>query len=101
MIDLKMPSVSGLELLRWLREQPEFQTLPIILTSSSHRQDLLAAFSLGANGYVIKPGNSDQLLNLVRALQPFWSSESIEPGWVRLRRKPTGAAGSDQPSLRQ
>jgi CheY-like chemotaxis protein len=69
-LDLKMPRVSGFEVLAWLREQPEFRRLPVVVLSGFEGQhDIDRAYALGANLYVIKPQDPEQLLSVVERLK--------------------------------
>lgn len=71
-LDLKMPRKSGIELLEWMRGQPELQHLPVaILTSSKEPLDVKRAYELGARTYCIKPVENARLQALVQALHPF------------------------------
>ena len=73
MLDLQMPRVSGLEVLKWIREQSEFSLLPVvILTSSDQAPDARRAYELGANSYLIKPGNFEELAQMARRLGASW-----------------------------
>jgi CheY-like chemotaxis protein len=70
LLDLNLPRRSGLEVLKWTRDQPALRAIPIvILTSSSQDRDIASAYSLGANGYLVKPPSPDKLLELVTALR--------------------------------
>src|SRR5688572_11336740 len=61
LLDLKLPLVPGLRVLSWLREQPEFETmLVVILTSSKEDRDIDRAYRLGANSYLVKPPNANK-----------------------------------------
>lgn len=72
-LDLKMPRKSGMDVLRWLRQQPVLQCLPVIvLSSSAHRYDLERAYRLGANAFVVKPASNDERLQLARFIKGFW-----------------------------
>lgn len=80
LLDLKMPKVDGLETLHLIREQPEWRTLPIvILTSSREEADLVRGYSLGANGYVVKPVNFDQFISAVSQIGVFWALVNEPP----------------------
>jgi CheY-like chemotaxis protein len=73
LLDLKLPRLSGLELLEWMRERPALRTLPVvILTSSREGRDLERAYALGANSYLVKPVAFEALLELVRAIGLYW-----------------------------
>src|SRR3954468_2258939 len=64
-LDLKMPRQDGLQVLKWLRKQPEFRRLPtVMLSGSGLEQDVEAAYALGVNSYFSKPSRHEDLLNL-------------------------------------
>jgi two-component system response regulator len=73
LLDLKLPKVDGLEVLRRLRADPRTKLLPIvILTSSNEEQDLLKGYDFGANSYVRKPVDFGQFTEAVRQLGLYW-----------------------------
>lgn len=73
LLDLKLPRRSGLEVLEWARAQPALQALVVVvLTSSRENADLRRAYALGANSYLVKPVNFDDLLQLVGTLNLYW-----------------------------
>lgn len=73
LLDLNMPRMDGLELLRRLRADPATKTMPVvILTSSSEDQDVLRSYDLGANSYVRKPVNFEQFVEAARHLGLYW-----------------------------
>jgi CheY-like chemotaxis protein len=72
-LDIKLPRVSGLEVLRWIRSQPEVRRLVVIvLTSSNHPTDLRQAYDLGANSYVVKPASYEHLVQFAEAFKSYW-----------------------------
>lgn len=72
-LDLKMPRMSGLDVLKWIRTQPALIDRPvIILTSSSGNTDIQSAYSQGANSYLVKPGKPGELFAIVRSLKDYW-----------------------------
>jgi CheY-like chemotaxis protein len=74
MLDLKMPRKGGLEVLEWLRDHPEYRVIPtIILTSSKLNDDVIKAYGLGANSYLVKPANFDDLQRMVKTAHEYWT----------------------------
>lgn len=72
-LDLKLPLKDGLEVLGWIRQQPHFENLVVlVLTSSSEPSDLKRAYGLGANSYLVKPPTAAQLLDLTKAFKWYW-----------------------------
>jgi len=73
LLDLKLPRRSGLEVLGWLRQQPELRRLPvIILTSSQENTDVNRAYDLGANSYLVKPLGLNALVEVVTTINMYW-----------------------------
>ncbi len=73
LLDLKLPRVDGLEVLRQLRADERTRRLPVvILTSSQEQQDIMAGYDLGANSYVRKPVDFTQFAEAVRTLGLYW-----------------------------
>lgn len=73
LLDLKLPKVNGLEVLRQLRGDPRTRRLPVvILTSSKEESDLISTYDLGANSFVRKPVDFDQFLDAARQLGLYW-----------------------------
>jgi two-component system response regulator len=73
LLDLKLPKIDGLEVLRRVRADPRTRRLPVvILTSSKEEEDLVRAYDLGANSYVRKPVAFDQFVEAVGQLQVYW-----------------------------
>ncbi len=74
LLDLKMPKVDGLEVLRAVKADPRLRVIPVvILTSSREEQDLVRSYELGVNAYVVKPVEFDKFLHAVRELGLFWA----------------------------
>jgi two-component system, response regulator len=73
LLDLKLPRVDGLEVLKRLRSDERTRLLPVvILTSSKEQQDMLDGYGLGANSYVRKPVNFEQFVSAVEQLKLYW-----------------------------
>lgn len=74
LLDLKMPKVNGLEVLRQLKGDPELKVIPVIvLTSSREERDLIESYRLGVNAYVVKPVNYQSFVEAVRQVGAFWA----------------------------
>ncbi len=85
LLDLKLPRLSGFEVLAWLRQQPGLRRLPVvILTSSAQLADISRAYDLGANSYLVKPVAFDALRDTVNTLSRYW---------IRLNEKPPLGGG--------
>lgn len=81
LLDLKLPKVDGLEVLRRIRADDRTRFLPVVvLTSSREEQDLLASYSNGCNSYVRKPVNFAEFLEAVRQLGLYWLLLNETPG---------------------
>jgi len=72
-LDLKLPFISGHDVLAWIRRQRELESLVVIvLTSSNEPSDLNRCYALGANSYVVKPPTPEQLEDLAKAFKWYW-----------------------------
>lgn len=79
LLDLKLPLVSGLEVLAWMRGHPELSALPVIvLTSSDDHRDIEAATALGVDAYLVKPVAFTDLLARVLTVASIWRLETSE-----------------------
>ena len=73
LLDLNLPLVPGFDVLKWIREQPRFRDLPVVVFSSSGRaEDRARAEALGANDYLLKPSSGDLFREVVEALERRW-----------------------------
>jgi CheY-like chemotaxis protein len=80
LLDLKMPKIDGLEVLRQIKEDPNLHTIPIVaLTSSREEKDIVLSYKLGVNAYVVKPVNFNEFVESVKRLGLFWllTNESL------------------------
>lgn len=83
LLDLKMPKVDGLEVLRQIKAHPKLKTIPVVmLTSSREEADLIRSYQLGVNGYVVKPVEFGAFMAAVRHVGAFWAvvNEAPPPG---------------------
>ncbi|MDX9748206.1 MAG: response regulator [Paludibacter sp.] len=73
LLDLKMPKVNGLEVLKVLKSHAKFSTIPIvILTTSSESSDVHEAYQLGANSYIVKPVDFEKFLDVAKQIDLYW-----------------------------
>ena len=80
LLDLKLPRVLGMDVLKWIRSRLEFKTLPVvILTASGQRADWERGYRLGVNSYMIKPSSLDDLLRVVQCLSDYWFRYNLLP----------------------
>lgn len=80
LLDLNMPLVSGVEFLGWLRRQPRLRRIPVVvLTSSNAPADVAAAYDAGANGYLVKPLQHNDLVDTLCAFRSYWLERNQAP----------------------
>jgi CheY-like chemotaxis protein len=74
LLDLKLPKVDGLEVLRQLKTHPKLSVIPVVvLTSSSESSDMQRAYQLGANSYIVKPVNFDKFMEVAAQIELYWA----------------------------
>lgn len=80
LLDLKLPKVDGLEILRQLKSHPQFHTIPVVvLTSSNEDRDIETAYKLGANSYITKPVDFDKFLDVAEHIEIYWLALNTPP----------------------
>jgi CheY-like chemotaxis protein len=88
LLDLDLPEMSGFELLQWKRTQPNIRRIPVVvLTIDSASSTVNAAYDLGANSYLVKPGKPDEIMRVVKIIQEYWLGLN-EPPKLVLRATP-------------
>lgn len=80
LLDLKLPRRSGAEVLSWIRQQPHLRRLPVVvLTSSREYTDVNHIYDIGANAYIVKPPDFDQLVDILKTLNLHWITYNEKP----------------------
>jgi CheY-like chemotaxis protein len=80
LLDLKMPRVDGIEVLKQVKSDPALRSIPVvILTSSREEQDLVRTYNLGVNAYVVKPVDFHEFVEAVKLLGGFWAVVNETP----------------------
>src|SRR4051794_28197658 len=83
-VDLRLPGITGFELLRWMKEHPELKNIfVVVLSATGDLISVQAAYGLGANSFLIKPCRPADLENLIICYPTYWSRASILPPPVR------------------
>jgi CheY-like chemotaxis protein len=85
LLDLKLPKVDGLEVLRQVKSDENLKMIPVVVLTSSHEEkDLVASYRLGVNAYVVKPVDFHEFVNAIKELGAFWGIiNEAPPGSVR------------------
>ncbi len=91
LLDLKMPKVDGIEVLRQMKSDPQLKMMPVVvLTSSREEQDLVTSYQLGVNAYIVKPVQFQEFVEAVKLLGAFWAVvNEPPPGSARSARPKT------------
>ena len=85
LLDLKLPKVDGLEVLRQVKSDENLKMIPVVVLTSSHEEkDMVASYKLGVNAYVVKPVDFHEFVNAIKELGAFWAViNAAPPGSVR------------------
>jgi len=80
LLDIKMPKMNGIEVLRHIRGDSKFKLIPVIMvTSSREERDLVESYKLGANSYVVKPVDITQFMEAIKILGQYWAIVNQPP----------------------
>ena len=80
LLDLKLPKVDGLEVLRQVKASEALKLIPVVVLTSSHEEkDLIASYKLGVNAYVVKPVDFHQFVHAIKELGVFWAVINAPP----------------------
>ena len=91
LLDLKLPYVMGLDVLKWIREQPELAAIVVILSASRDEADIATAYRLGANAYLVKPCDVSKLLDMAKSINAFWLTQNTPPPPADAQREALAA----------
>jgi DNA-binding response OmpR family regulator len=94
LLDLKLPHVPGLEVLKWIRQDAGLCTPLVILSSSENEHDIAAAYELGANAYLVKPSDTRKLYEMAKIIKDFWLTQN-RPHPNTLRAQKSGKPAMD------
>src|SRR6202158_5542865 len=84
LLDLKLPKVDGLEVLKQIKSDDKLKMIPVVVLTSSHEErDMVASYKLGVNAYVVKPVDFHEFVNAIKELGVFWAV---------INQPPTGSA---------
>jgi two-component system response regulator len=74
LLDLKLPKIDGIEVLRTLKADPKTRTVPVVMLTSSHEErDIVESYKLGVNSYIVKPVDFDKFVEMVSQVGLYWS----------------------------
>lgn len=80
LLDIKMPKMNGIEVLKHIRSDPNLKLIPVIMvTSSREERDMVESYNLGANSYVVKPVDIAQFRNSIKVLGQYWAVINQQP----------------------
>ena len=79
LLDLKLPHVMGLNVLKWIRQQPGPALVVVMLTASGEEGDIATAYRLGANAFLTKPSKATKLEEMAKAIKDFWLTHNTLP----------------------
>ena len=102
LLDLKLPHVMGLDVLKWIRQESGLSLVVVLLTASAEEVDIASAYRLGANGFLVKPSEARKLVDMAKAIKDFWLTYNTLPQTPYSKRvtAPPGASASDPRSKR-
>lgn len=80
LLDVDLPRVSGIDVLRRIKSDPELRTIPVVVFSTSRSDvDVAAAYACGASSYVVKPADLNRFTDVVRAVESYWTTVVLLP----------------------
>ena len=107
LLDLKLPYVMGLDVLKWIRQKAGTALTVLMLTASGEEADIVTAYRLGANGFLTKPSEASKLHDMVKAIGNFWLVHNVLPremyaeSSIKNAVKPVRSTTTDSASKRE
>ncbi len=100
-LDLKLPYITGLEVLRWIRQHPATFVTVIVMTASGSEADVVEAYHLGANAFLTKPSESRKMEAMAAAIRDFWLIHNTlpQPAFVESLRKQDTLPAVSSPAI--
>jgi CheY-like chemotaxis protein len=84
LLDLRLPRMDGLEVLREIKATPDLADIPcVVLTTSRAEGDMVKAYRLHANSYLVKPGDYERFVELIAGVERYWLQENVQPEGTR------------------
>ena len=97
LLDLKLPGIDGFEVLQWIRRQPDFGSITVVvLTSSDAIRDVNRAYALGANSFLVKPLEFENFVETARILKTYWLKTNKRPETTRGKERGAGRTETSQ-----
>jgi two-component system response regulator len=102
LLDLKLPHVMGLDVLKWIRQRSGLSLVVVLLTASAEEVDIAAAYRLGANAFLVKPSEAIKFVDMAKAIKDFWLMHNTLPQTPHSKRAGAraGASASEPRSKR-
>jgi CheY-like chemotaxis protein len=83
LLDLNLPGSTGFQVLQWMRIRPQIARIPVVVLTSDEAQETIdSAYDLGANSYLVKPGDPAHITRMVAALRDYWINLNESPKLV-------------------
>ena len=81
LLDLRLPRMDGLEVLREIKSAPDLSDIPCVVLTTSHAEgDMVKAYQLHANSYLVKPGDYRSFVELIAGVERYWLEQNVQPG---------------------
>ncbi|HWN97070.1 MAG TPA: response regulator [Methylomirabilota bacterium] len=99
LLDIKMPFLTGLEVLRWIRAQARLAALPVVMfTTSSQECDVRSAYGSGANAFLVKPARLEECTSVANVIKQFWIDANVAPPLEVAPHPPQPEASPREPA---